>query len=321
MARPALAPHLSADMAAAIRAFSHHVAKAGPKPACRGDIDADRAAYDRATAFRQADGPDVTAVADIHIPASHGTIPARIYRPRATPILPALIYAHGGGWYLGGLESHDRLCRRMANESDAAVIAVDYRLAPEHRHPAQVEDVRTVADWARTKGFDHGLDGSRLALGGDSAGAHMALAAALADRNAGLPQPAALLLLYGAFGLRDGTSHRLWGGPEDGLAPADLAYMYSLVQPDTAARALPDFDLLANDMTGLPPMHIVAAELDPLLDDSRALAALVKAAGGQADLVVFPGVLHAFMMLDRLIEAGDEAIRGAGAFLAGRLRP
>jgi acetyl esterase len=322
LTKPDVRARLAPAMAQALDAQAAHAKRLGlvAAPSPTDDPAAARDAYHRLRAFWQSDGPALPAVEDRTVPAAHGDIPVRVYRPSDDAGLPVVVYAHGGGWYLGSLDSHDRLTRRLAHESGAAVVAVDYRLAPEHPHPAQIEDVRAVLAWLRADGASAGLDGTRIALAGDSAGAHIMLAAAQAERDAGAAALRALALFYGYFGLRDGAAMRLWGGPEDGLGADDFAAMLALAVPDPARRAAPDFDLLSAPLDTLPPCRIIAAELDPLADDSRALAALIEAAGGDAELSVAEGVLHAFMMMDRMVPQGAQAIEEAAAFLARRLR-
>lgn len=294
-------------------------AAAGPE-ARPGDIAAERAAYSRIRAFWQNGGPDVAEVHDFTAPGpGGGSLPVRLYRPDAgARAAPAVVYCHGGGWFLGGLDTHDRLCRRLAVESGCAVLAADYRLAPEHPHPAQTEDTRAALAFVRQSGGAHGLAEDRMALGGDSAGGHMTLAAAMAERDAGRADIAGLALFYGAFGLTDGPAWRFYGGPEDGMTRADMLRYIGLMLggQDTA-----EYDLLSRDLSGLPPAHLEAAELDPLADDSRALAELITAAGGEAALHVNTGLLHGFSVMDRTVAKADRAVRRAADFLRRVLKP
>jgi len=284
------------------------------------DVAANREAYCRERRFWQGDGPDLASVTDIAIPSHEGTVRTRFYRPIANATLPVIVYCHGGGWYLGDLETHDRLCRRLAKQSGAAVAAVDYRLAPEHKHPAQINDARAVLRHLRTEGAQYHIDGTRMAAVGDSAGAHCVLASALTDRNDGLPPLRALALFYGYFGLADGRSYRLYGGPEDGLSAEDMDHMLTLTLATREARSAPDFNLLRQSMKGLPPTRVIEAELDPLADDSAALATLINAEGGTAEHIMVAGVPHAFIMWDKLVPEAAAEIDRTAAFLADHLK-
>jgi acetyl esterase len=240
----------------------------------------------------------------------------RTYRPEGAPDGRALLYVHGGGWTVGSIDTHDRIVRLLAKESGITVVAVDYALAPETKFPEQIEQVAEVIGLLAAEG---GEGREALAVGGDSAGAHLSLAATFARREAGRPLPAALLLLYGIFGLRDAASRRLWAVPDSGLDAAKLAFFDDCFLPGPEARHDPRYDLLANDMAGLPPCLVTAVALDPLHDDAVAMAALARGAGVPVEFRLYEGVLHGFLHLSRSVPKAMQAIRDAAAFLRQRM--
>jgi acetyl esterase len=277
------------------------------------DLAAARRTYLTERGYWNADRPELAAVQNDTLSGPHGPIPIRLYRPSESGMLPVLVYLHGGGYVLGSLDTHDRVMRLLALKSGAAVLGVDYRLAPEHRFPAQLDETAAVLDWIDAHGASLALDRRRVALGGDSAGAHLALGAALQRKSAG-PALKALLLYYGAFGLADSASRRRFGVAASGLSRADLAYYDASYLGGPAPMGDPRYDCLAGELAGLPPAYILACELDPLLDDSLALAALLGDAGVAHRLVRCDGVLHGFLHYSRLVPKAMRALdEGAAA--------
>ena len=273
-----------------------------------------RRLYAEERRFWNADRPEVARVAEHSLPGPAGDIPIRIYHPSDRANLPALIFLHGGGWIMGSLETHDKIMRVLALEAGVAVVGVDYSLAPEHKFPTALEETLAVIAACAARGGDWGLDPKRLAVGGDSAGANLSLAALYECRDRG-PALSAGLLYYGAYGLRDSASRRLYGGPEDGLSARDLDYYRDCLVRTPADREDPRIDLLTRDPAGLPPLFIGAADLDPLLDDSRALAALAAAAAVPHAFTVYPGVLHGFLHLSRMVDLARTALADGARWL------
>jgi acetyl esterase len=237
----------------------------------------------------------------------------RSYWPAAMVPVQVLVYLHGGGFVLGSLDTHDRIMRLLAKLSGWPVIGLDYALAPEHKFPTQIDQ---IADAITQFPKLVGLRPKQFVFAGDSAGAHLALAATLALRDTGGQMPSALLLFYGLYGLRDSPSRRLWGGPVDGLDETSLAFFRDAYLPSSDAQHDPRYDLLTANLANLPPAFVTACALDPLLDDSRALAGLIAAAGGEAELKVYEGVLHGFLHLSRLVPTATWALEDAARFLA-----
>lgn len=279
------------------------------------DPDAARRQYSAGRQYWNADGPDVDEVIDACVPGPAGDIPIRVYRPVDERPLPALVYLHGGGWVVGNLDSHDKIMRLLARGSGAAVVGVDYRLAPEHKFPTAFEESLAAVRQVRDRGPQWGLDTRRLAVGGDSAGANLAMAVAIALKESDPSLISLLLLVYGVFGLRDSPSRRLYGERPDCLSNKDMDFYYGcyLRSPEDWNDAR--FDILSADLRGLPPAFISAAGMDLLLDDSIALQALMETAGVPARLVIYEGVLHGFLHYSRTLDASRNAIDGAAAAL------
>ena len=282
-----------------------------------------RRRYAEERRFWNAERVALHEVRDLAVEGPHGAVPLRLYHPVAERPLPALVFLHGGGWILGSNDTHDRIMRLLAQKSGAAVVGVDYRLAPEHKFPVAYEECLAVVEQLAADGGTLGLDPARLALGGDSAGANMSLAVALALRDSKPAMLSTLLLYYGVFGLRDGPARRLFGGPAYGLSRADMAYYHACYLRDAADEEDPRFDLLDRDLVGLPPSYLCAAGLDPLLDDSLALAAALARDGVPHDLEIYDGMLHGFLhysaMADKAmaaLEAGAAALRRAFAAMS-----
>lgn len=319
MARVDIAGRLSPEMQAVIARQAEIVAETGIvwQP---GDVGAMRALYDADRAFWNRGGPEMAATVDAVVPGPAGDIPVRIHRPLDDAAAPALVYLHGGGWVVGNLDTHDRIMRQLAHDGGFAVVGVDYRLAPEAKFPAPFEDCFAAVDAIAARAADWRIDGARLAVGGDSAGAHMALAALLRQRDRGDDALKAGLLCYGAYGLRDSRSRRIYGGPEDGLTEDDLAFFLDTLMTDPARQARdPLYNLLAADMAGLPPLFVAAAEIDPLIDDSVALVALLEAAGLDHVYAEYPGVLHGFLHYGRMMAVSRKALADCAAFLNEKL--
>src|SRR6188508_574587 len=255
--------------------------------------DQAREQYLSTRAGAQGPRPDGVSVTDRTIPGPSGPIAVRLYRPdSAAPEakLPALVYAHGGGWVFGNLDSHDVLCAQLAIEAGIVVFAVDYRLAPEARFPGAFDDVVAGLKWVAVNGASIGVDPTKLAIGGDSAGGNLAAAVAIWARDNGGPKLRLQLLAYpvtDAVGRAE--SYRRY---EDGygLNAATMEWFFDHYTPDKAGRD--DWrvsPLRAKSLAGLPPALVITAGYDPLRDEGRAYAFRLHQEGTQADLVEFGG--------------------------------
>jgi acetyl esterase len=250
-------------------------------------------------------------VEDLSIPGPDGDLPVRIYANEPGGLRPALLYFHGGGFVFGNLDTHDTVCRALAKESDAVVISVDYRLAPEHKFPAALEDSHAATVWAAANAARLGIDAHRIAVGGDSAGGNLAAVVAMRCRDAGGPALALQVLLYPVtdFSTFETASHRelaegyfLNRGAMDWFSAQYLTSADQKRHPEVSP-------LLAGDLSDLPPALVITAEFDPLRDEGEAYAQRVRAAGGSVTLTRYPGMIHGFVSMRGVLSGGREAIR------------
>ena len=279
-------------------------------------VPALRQALGKAHELVEAAPPPIASRLDLSVQGPGGDIPLRLYTPHgAAEPGPALIYFHGGGFVIGTLNTYDAVCQRLAAVTGVRVLSVDYRLAPEHPFPAAVEDAFAVFDAAANDAFaDQGVDALTLCVGGDSAGGNLAASVARERRDRVRFQ----LLIYPLLQLMETKKPKpRW---QDGplLAAATLSNIrkHYLVDADPAdLRVSP---LLANDLAGLPPAYILAAELDPLLDEGHAYADRLAISGVAVEHTLHKGVPHGFLNASKLIPAAIPALEAAGrALLAG----
>jgi acetyl esterase len=264
--------------------------------------------------------PDGVTVTNRSIQGPAGNIPLRLYRPEQAASdarLPGLVYAHGGGWVFGNLDSHDVLCAQLALDAGISVVAVDYRLAPEARFPGAFEDVVAALKWVAGHGNALGIDVHRLAVGGDSAGGNLAAAVSIWARDNNGPKLRMQLLAYPVTdaAARADSYHLFHQGY--GLDAPTMEWFFDHYTPDEATRA--DWrvsPLRAQSLTGLPPALVITAGYDPLRDEGRAYAWRLQKEGTVADFVEFGGMLHGFLSSPMLLHG---ARRGA-AICAGALR-
>ena len=282
-------------------------------------IDEVRRLYNQERRYWNADAPDLPEISNFAIPGPVGDIPVRFYFPIQKRPLPALVYLHGGGWVVGSIDTHDKIMRLLALRSGAAVVGVDYSLSPEHKFPTAFEETMAVVNYLRNHGHEQGFEEDRMAMGGDSAGANLSVAMSIMLRPDHPELLKLLLLFYGAYGLRDSGSRRLWGGPEDGMGEADLAYYQACYFSGDENFNDPRFNVLKADLTGLPPMFISAAEYDPLIDDSTTLKTLLDEAGVPNEMKIYQGVLHGFLHLSRMVDKASQAIDDAAEALREKL--
>ena len=276
-------------------------------------------------------GPDLHEVRDLRI----GELPVRLYRPAPGPA-PLVVYLHGGGWTIGSLDSHDRVCRRLAEGSGAAVLAVDYRLAPEHPWPASVDDTVAALRWVASAPDDLapgdlapdelapdplGQAPSAIAVAGDSAGGTLAALACLRLRDEDpRAQPDLQVLLYANTDLTGSQPSMREKATGWGLDAATVRFFNTQWVPDRARWSDPAVSPLhAPDLSGLPAALIVSAEHDPLRDESEAYARRLREAGVQVELRREPGLVHGFMTLDEISPACAAAVNRVSAGLRSQL--
>jgi acetyl esterase len=248
------------------------------------------------------------------LPGAEGTLRARLYAPTHGR-LPLLLYLHGGGFVVGNLETHDSLCRQLALRSGGAVLALDYRLAPEQRFPAAADDTWAALQWLADHAASLGLDGSRLAVGGDSAGGTLAAVAALQARDHGLRLALQLLITPGTAA--DGTTasrHLFANGFLLDAATIDWFFDHAI---DHHHRRHWRFSpLYADDVEGVAPACIILAECDPLVDEGLAYADRLRAAGVPVQLDLVRGMTHDFIKMGRVLKEAGATLASAAAALA-----
>ncbi len=271
-------------------------------------------------AYFGAEAPAVASVREIDIPRDGGVIPARCYRSlgsAATTALPLLVFFHGGGWTVGDLDSHDSLCRTLANAARCTVLSVDYRLAPEHPFPAAVDDAYSATVWASRHARDLGADATRIAVGGDSAGGNLAAVTAILARDRGAPHVVFQLLVYPATD--QGSERPSWQQFGRGYLLDLESIRYFQKKYLRHARDYDDWrasPLLRHDLAGLPPALVITAGFDPLLDDCVAYVHQLRAAGVAVEYRCFDGMVHGFLTLGKVFTAAGEASALAARALA-----
>ena len=307
------------------RALLDFIEQSGIPPMHTLSAVAARQTYRDRRAVLQPEPPTVGEVVELQAPGPHGAIALRLYRPlksavtsadTAAGLLPVLVYFHGGGWVIGDLDTHDTLCRELANASGCAVVATDYRMAPEHRFPIAVDDCIAATDWVRQQAASLGLDASRMAVGGDSAGGNLAAVVAIAARDAGTPL-AFQLLIYPATDQRRGAPSHTSNAQGYLLTSDTMDYFHDHYITDVAHdldwRASP---LLHADLSKLPPALVLTAGYDPLRDEGLAYAVRLTEAGNRASHVCFERQIHGFITMGRVLDEANTAV----ALCAAELR-
>jgi acetyl esterase len=263
---------------------------------------------------------ELARVEDTAAPGPGGDIPVRLYVPPGDGPLPVLVYYHGGGWVIGNLDSHDALCRALAARSGCLVAAVDYRLAPEHRFPAAVDDAYAALTWAAEKIGDLGGDPARLAVGGDSAGGNLAAVVAQLAKQQGGPRLAFQLLVYPATDRFDDSPsmHENALGPLLSRAWIEWFLGCYLNSPDDGLdpRVSP---ARADDLSGLPPALVITAEFDPLRDQGAAYVGKLREAGVDAELLPVDGMIHGFFQMAGVLDKARDTLDRAGDALRSAL--
>ncbi len=268
--------------------------------------------------------PEVAQVSELQASGPHGSIPLRLYRPLGsveTETLPVLVYFHGGGWVIGDLDTHDSLCRALANGAGCAVVSVDYRMAPEHRFPAAVDDSLAATRWVREHAGELHLDASRLAVGGDSAGGNLAAVVSIAARDSADLPVAFQLLIYPATDQHRTTPSHTENGQGYLLTGDTMNYFTGHYIADASQyddwRASP---LLHENLAKLPPALVITAGFDPLRDEGRAYAERLTEAGNAASCVCFERQIHGFVTMGKLIDEANTAVALCAAELKRALR-
>ncbi len=265
---------------------------------------------------------EMASVGDRTVPGPAGDIPVRVYVPTSEPgPRPVLVYFHGGGWVIGDLDTHDTTVRAVAEASGATVVSVAYRLAPEDPFPAAIDDCLAAVRWVVDNAADLGVDPSRLALGGDSAGGNLSAIAAAELTAAGVGVRFQLLV----YPVTDGTmAHPSVDENAEGyfLTKDTMDWFweqYVGVDGDRTARRVSPMHLPDEALPGLPPALVITAEYDPLRDEGEAYAARLEAAGVDVTAHRYDGVIHGFFSMRDLVPEGKAAVEEAGEALRAAL--
>jgi acetyl esterase len=281
-----------------------------------------RAMYRDRRFFTQPEAPELHEVRDLEMKSAGGPISLRLYRPAPEQGAPALVYFHGGGWTIGDLDTHDVLCRELARASGCVLVAVDYRLGPEHRFPAAVDDAWAATRWVAQHAAELGIDAARIGVGGDSAGGNLAAVVALMARDAGdLPLAFQLLIYPATDARRQHESHRTNG--EGYLLTRDtIEYFHD----HYICRASEDLDwraspLLHEDLSRLPPAFVLVAGFDPLRDEGLDYARRLGEAGNRVSCVNFPRQIHGFITMGRVIDEANAAVAMCAAQMRRVMAP
>ena len=307
---------LDPDAAAVFKAFQ----EAGRPPYETLTPAEARAFYLQGRVVTNPEPPELKSANPLKIPSPAGAIPARIYTPtklrQSGGLSPCLVFFHGGGWVIGDLDSHDVVCRKLAHESELIVISVDYRLAPEHKFPAAVDDAIAATKWVAANAKQLGIDASRLMVGGDSAGGNLAAVVSLAARDGNGPKIAGQVLIYPATDFA--MKHPSHSEPETSILLTHTVIRWFRDHYLNGAADGQDWrasPALAKTLAGLPPAYVLTAGADPLRDEGNEYAARLKDAGVAVTTRTFPGQFHGFFTMGKLLPQANVAASEIAAWL------
>lgn len=291
----------------AMHGVLERMARAGQVPLHALTPEQARAAYEVNAGVLDLAPVALQRVETFTVPTHDGfDLPVRLYAPTQGP-LPVLVYLHGGGFTIGSIATHEVLCRHLSHLAHCAVLSVAYRLAPEHRFPTAFEDAWDAVQWVASHGASKGLDNTRIAVGGDSAGGTLAAACALQARDRGVALKLQLLFYPGTTAHADTPSHKTFGHGFV-LEASHIAYFFDLYIPDRQDRENWRFaPLLADDVEGVAPAWLGLAECDPLVDEGLQYADKLRCAGVPVDLEIYRGVTHEFIKMGRAIPEARRA--------------
>ncbi len=284
------------------------------------DIAGQREVYRATCRIFDRPRPEGLNVRDLSCEGPGGQLPLRLYRPDGMDSAPCLIYLHGGGWVVGDLDSHDSICADLATMAGVAVLAVAYRLAPEHRHPAALDDADAALSYLRDQGKNLGVDTNRIVIGGDSAGGTLSAALCLRMRDRGDVPLNGQVLIYPYLVADDRLPSRHERSEAPHLSASDMQFYLEIATGAADRVTDPTFTPgCAADHRNLPPAFISAADLDPLRDDAPAYAALLKAAGVPAEVRVELGLIHGHLRARSISPAAADAFAAIAAAVRGML--
>jgi acetyl esterase len=307
---------LDPDAAAVFKAFQ----EAGRPPYETVSPAEARELYLKGRFVTNPEPPELASVEPLTIPSPTGPIPARVYTPtrlrKVNDLAPGLVFFHGGGWVIGDLDSHDVVCRKLADEGELMVVSVDYRLAPEHKFPAAVDDAIASTKWIAENAKQFGIDASRLMVGGDSAGGNLAAVVAIAARDGNGPDIAGQLLIYPAVDFA--MTHPSHKEPETSILLTHSVIRWFSDHYLSGAADVHDWrasPARAKTLIGLPPAYVLTAGADPLRDEGDEYAHRLKEAGVAVTHRTFPGQFHGFFTMGKLLQQANVAAGEIGVWL------
>ena len=278
----------------------HAIAKTGRPPLALLTPDQAKQAYALGAGVLEVNAQKMARDDTLHIPARDGAhLRAKLWAEHAKHHLPVLLYFHGGGFTVGSPETHASLCKHLAHLAHCAVLSLDYRLAPEHTFPTAHNDAFDALKWLAANAASLGLDATRIAIGGDSAGGTLTAATAIAARDAGMDLRLQLMFYPGCSPVHMASAHTFEKGFL--LDKDSIEYFYSHYMPNGADRHDPRFSPLLADVSGVAPAWLGLAECDPLVDEGVAYADLLRLSGVAVDLEIYKGVVHSFIQMGRVI--------------------
>jgi acetyl esterase len=307
---------LDPDAAAVYKAFQ----EAGRPPYETVSPIVARELYLKGRVVSNPEPPELASVEPLAIPSPAGSIPARIYTPmrlrKANGFAPCLVFYHGGGWVIGDLDSHDVVCRKLADEGELIVISVDYRLAPEHKFPAAVDDAITAAKWIADNAAKFGIDASRLMVGGDSAGGNLAAVVAISARDGNGPAIAGQVLIYPATDFA--MTHPSHSEPETSILLTHSVIKWFRDHYLNGSADIHDWrasPARTTTLADLPPAFVLTAGGDPLRDEGDEYARRLKEAGVPVTYRHFAGQFHGFFTMGKLLQQANVAASEIGLWL------
>jgi len=307
---------LDPDAAAVFRAFQ----EAGRPPYETVSPAEARELYLKGRVVSNPEPPELASIEPLTIPSPAGSIPARIYTPtrlrKANGLAPGLVFFHGGGWVIGDLDSHDVVCRKLADEGELMVVSVDYRLAPEHKFPAAVDDAIASTKWIAENAKQFGIDALRLMVGGDSAGGNLAAVVAISARDGNGPDIAGQLLIYPAIDFA--MTHPSHREPETSILLTHSVIRWFRDHYLSGAADVGDWrasPARARTLIGLPPAYVLTAGADPLRDEGDEYARRLKEAGVAVTHRTLPGQFHGFFTMGKLLQQANVAADEIGVWL------
>jgi acetyl esterase/lipase len=298
------------------RAYLEQTAALGLPPlAQQGAVEARRLNSLRAPSLA-GELEEVARIENGRMPGPGGDIPFRVYSPAPDRVLPALLYLHGGGWVVGDLDTHDSVCRALARRAECVVLALDYRLAPENRFPAAVEDAWTGLNWLHDNAADFGADPQRIAVGGDSSGGNLSAVVARRARDRQGPKLAAQILIYPVTDCDFDTPSYRDAATGYGLTRDSMLWYWDQYLPDESNRVSPDASpLRAPDLTGLAPALLISCGLDPLASEGVAYAEALKSAGVRVEHHHEPDMIHGYIRMNGVVSRARKSWDDCARFL------